>query len=274
VIIDTHLHVWERSSERYPWKPLADVAPDYAWPIEKEIEVMDKYGIDQGVIVQPSMYSFNNDYIIQCGRSFPNRFALIGLVNPVSEALEQDMDNLADKGIKGLRLAPKLRPDLVWYNDDHADLLWRKAQQLDLILTLLIGPDQILDARKAIERFPEVKVVIDHLARPDLEEDPERPLFGNLLELALFDRVYVKLSALGFMSKRRYPHRDMLELIKRTFDAFGPERLMWGTDTPMSTDPDAVPCEVRLMELALPEIPEDDREKILGYTAATLFGLN
>ena len=143
MIVDTHLHVWRLHSERYPWQPLADVAPDYEWPIEKEIEVMDKYGVDKGVLIQPSMYGFVNRYLLDCGRSYPGRFALVGLVDPQADSVESDMESLVEQSVQGLRLAPMLRPDILWYNDSQADRIWRKASQLEIILTLLVKLDQV-----------------------------------------------------------------------------------------------------------------------------------
>lgn len=272
MIVDSHLHVWEPHSERYPWRPLANIAPDFAWPVEKQIEVMEKYGVDKGVIIQPSMYSFDNRYIFDCSRRYPERFRLIGLVDPRSDSVESAVEALAAQGFRGLRLGPRLRPDIPWYNDKRADRVWQKAAQLDMILTLLVGLDQVPAATKAIKRFPEVAVVIDHLARPDATEDHEGRLFENLLALAGLEQVYVKLSALGFMSKEPYPHPDVLQWVKRAYDAFGPERLMWGTDTPMSQDPAAMPEAMRLLDFALPDISPGNRAQIMGGTAAQLFG--
>jgi L-fuconolactonase len=272
VIIDTHLHVWELHSERYPWQPLAGVAPDYGWPVENQIEVMDQSGIDKGVLVQPSMYSFDNRYILDCAWRYPERFRLIGLVDPRADTVESSMESLAEQGVRGLRLGPMLRPDIPWYGDRQADRVWKKAAELDMIITLLVTPDQVAPATEAIKRFPGVRVVVDHLARPDKADDPGGSQFEDLLALVRFEQVYVKVSALGFMSHESYPHRDMLDLVRRVFDAFGPERLMWGTDTPMSQDPTTVPDALRLIDIALPDSSPDDRMQIKGGTAARLFG--
>jgi len=272
VIIDTHLHVWELHSERYPWQPLADIAPDHGWPVESQIEVMDKFGIDKGVLVQPSMYSFDNRYLLDCGQRYPERFRLVGLVDPRAESVESDMASLADQGVRGLRLGPMLRPDIPWYGDKRADRVWKKVAALGMIITLLVTPDQVAPATDAIKRFPEVKIVIDHMARPDKADDLGGPQFEDLLSLAQFEQVYVKLSALGFMSRQPYPHQDMLDLVRRVFDAFGPDRLMWGTDTPMSQDPTTVSDALRLIDVALPDISPDGRMHIKGGTAARLFG--
>jgi predicted TIM-barrel fold metal-dependent hydrolase len=273
MIIDTHIHVWKSHSDSYPWQPLANVAPDYDWPVEKEIEVMDQYGLDKGVLIQPSMYSFDNRYMLDCSRRFPDRFRLVGLVNPLADAVESDIEALATEGVAGLRLAAMLRPDLPWYNDSRADRVWTKATELNMVVTLLVAPQQVAPVGEVIGRFPETNVVIDHLARPDkITTSAEQVWFQHLLALAQFKQVYVKLSALAFMSREPYPHQDILALVRQVFDAFGPERLMWGSDTPISQNPATLPETLRLIDLALPEASPEDRAAIMGRTAARLFG--
>lgn len=270
MIVDTHLHVWELSGDQYPWNPLATVAPDYAWPVENEVEVMDRYGIDKGVLVQPSMYRWDNRYLLDCARRFPGRFSLVGLVNPASPTVVEEMSALASQGVKGLRLGPMLRPDIAWYNTPESDRVWQMSGELGLIITLLIIPEQIEAVREAIRRHPHTKVIVDHLARPDRAVSPQA--MEDLFALAEFDWVFLKVSALGYMSCMPYPHEDMLSLIRRVYRVFGAKRLMWGTDTPMSQKPEEIPAALGLIDLALPTIPQADIDWIKGNTAARLFG--
>jgi predicted TIM-barrel fold metal-dependent hydrolase len=272
MIIDTHLHVWELASQEFPWQPLATVKPDYAWPVEKQIGVMDQFGIDAGVLVQPSMYAFDNRYLLDCGQRYPDRLRLVGMVDPRSDDVESEMEALAAQGVRGLRLAAMLRPDIPWFNTRLSDRVWQKAAELNLILVLLIRPDQLLDASHSIERFPETQVMIDHLARPDLETIPESETFQQLLGLASRSQVTVKASALGFMSAQPYPHHDMIELVRQTYVAFGANRLMWGTDTPMSQKPVDYLSALRLLDIALPDAPSSAISLIKGETAHKIFG--
>jgi predicted TIM-barrel fold metal-dependent hydrolase len=233
---------------------------------------MDKHGFDKGVLIQPSMYRFDNRYIIDTSWRFQDRFRLIGLVDPQADSVEADIEALAEAGVKGLRLAAMLRPDIPWYNDRQADRVWKKAGELNMIITLLVAPEQVVPASEAIRRFPELRVVVDHLARPDQIDDPERRLFQDLLALAQFERVYVKASALAFMSREPYPHQDILELVRQVFDAFGPDRMMWGTDTPISQDETTLSEALSLIKLALADASSEERAEVMGGTAARLFG--
>jgi predicted TIM-barrel fold metal-dependent hydrolase len=273
MIIDTHLHCWELSSEKYPWNPLATVAPAYAWPVERELAVMDQYGIDKGLLVQPSMYRWDNSYNLVNGlQKHPDRFRMIGLVDPQADDVEAQISNLAGQGVSGFRLGPMLRRDIPWYNDPKADRVWARCGQLGLIITLLVIPEMVAGARASVARFPENKIIVDHLARPDAAAEPRQ--LDDLLTLAEFKNVYVKASALSFMSKEAYPHPDILAYLRRLYQAFGADRLMWGTDTPMSTKPETIPAQLKLIELALPHASPADIALIQGGTAARLLGWN
>ena len=237
MIIDSHLHVWEADLPQYPWRPLAHIRPTYAWPVESTLMFMDQHGIFGGVLVQVSLYGFDNRYLLDCGKRYPERFRLVGMLDPRSEQIESEMEALAEQGVRGLRLAVHLRGDIPWYNHPGADRLWRKAGELGMILTLLVGLDHLQEVEKAVRRFPQVTVLIDHLARPDDFDDPINYPFDRFLQLASYPQVYAKISALGIMSRMQYPYPDALEWTRLAYAAYGRDRLMWGTDSPMSLDP-------------------------------------
>jgi len=272
MIIDSHLHVWESPSSRFPWNPLAHVRPDYAWPVESTLKSLDEFNIFGGVLIQVSLYGFDNRYLLNCGKRYPDRFRLVGMLDPRSESIEAEMEELAEQGVRGLRLAMHLRPDIPWFNHPGADRLWKKAGELGMILTLLIGLDHLREATRAIRRFPEVTVVVDHLCRPDDFDDPDQYPFENFLQLAKYEQVFVKVSALGIMSRQPYPHPDALEFARQTYCAFGPQRLIWGTDMPMSLDPKQIPADLHLIDLAYPDIPPEEKEAILGANVRRVFG--
>jgi len=272
MIIDSHMHVWEADSPKYPWHPLAHVRPDYAWPVEQALGFMDKQDIFGGVLIQVSMYSFNNSYLLECGRRYPDRFRLVGMLDPLSDNIESEMEELFKQGVRGLRLAMHLREDIPWFNHPGADRLWSKASELGMILALLVGLNHLDEAVKSIQRYPKVPVVIDHLARPDNLPYLDNYPFESLLQLARFEQVYVKASALGVISRQPYPHMDALEWVQQVYSAFGPLRMMWGTDAPMSQDPNEIPAAIKLIDLALPNISIKEREDILGGNAYRLFG--
>lgn len=270
MIVDTAVHAWELSSDKYPWKPLGKITPDFAWPIERHVPAMDEAGVDKGLLVQTSFYGYDNRYVLDVFHGYPGRFALICIVDPSSKTLEKDMEALVQQGASGFRLAQMLRPDIDWYNER----LWRKAGEMGAKLTLLIGPNQLDEVAQAVERYPQVTCVIDHLAQPQREEDPAHPAMDKLMEMAKYPNLYVKVSAMHVLSKEPWPHRDMQALLFRAMDAYGARRCMWGTDYAMSSR-GSYPLKrlVELIDLQLEGRSAQEAALVKGDAAADLFGL-
>jgi L-fuconolactonase len=86
------------------------------------------------------------------------------------------------------------------------------------------------DVANLIERFPDLTVVVDHMADCPIDQPAE---LAKLTALVRYPKVFVKISHTWSLSKQKYPWRDSQSIVKRLYDAFGPQRLMWATDWPI-----------------------------------------
>jgi predicted TIM-barrel fold metal-dependent hydrolase len=166
-----------------------------------------------------------------------------------------------------------------WLNARASDALWEKAAALDAIFNFFITTKQLTKLEDMIRRHPKVRVVIDHLARVDLKAADPLPEFRKLLALAKYPNVWAKVSELCVLSpSEKYPYRDTFEWVKRLYETFGPERLMWGTGFPGATREEAgrpsLRQELDLIRKEIPFFTAADREKILGRNAARLWAFN
>jgi predicted TIM-barrel fold metal-dependent hydrolase len=121
-----------------------------------------------------------------------------------------------------------------------------------------------------------VKIVIDHLARVDLTKSDPAEEVAKLTRLAKYPNVWVKVSELNILSpSKKYPYADMFPWVRRVYDAFGPDRLLWGTGYPGTTRTQAgrpsLEQELTLVRQEIPFFSAEDREKILGRNAAALW---
>jgi len=112
------------------------------------------------------------------------------------------------------------------------DPLWARARDLNAVFNLFGKAEDHAPLTPIVARFPNVNVVVDHIAGIPANEPEPKPLLKNLLSWAQFPNVYVKISNVGQRSQESYPHADTFDMIKQIYDAYGPERLMWGTDFP------------------------------------------
>lgn len=173
-------------------------------------------------------------------------------------------------GFSGVRLSPSYQPDQTWLSSRSSDPLWRKAAELGAIFNFLIRPEQLPQLGEMAERFPEVPVVVDHMGYPDISQDPPRAL----LSLARLPNVYVKVTELYNHSRtKEYPYADVLPTMRAVYDAFGPQRLLWGTGFTRGELVGRIPYaqELELINEQIPFLTPTDREWILGRTALTLW---
>jgi predicted TIM-barrel fold metal-dependent hydrolase len=108
--------------------------------------------------------------------------------------------------------------------------LWDRCQRLKAPMTVLASVTRMPDVQPLIEKRPELTVVIDHMADSPLHTPQE---LEKLIALKRYPKVFVKISHPWSLSKQQYPYPDSLAQIKRLYDHFGPQRLMWGTDWPL-----------------------------------------
>jgi len=231
VIIDTHLHVWSDDSERYPFAEGRTQVGGGS--VELLNQTMDEVGVDKAVIVQPIYYLFDNRYVADCLRRFPGRFAAIGLVDPKAPDAVDRLEKLVrEDGFGGLRIhSSRLDHPSEWAAPDQ-DPLWRRSEELGTCF-IVHGPAANLPhLEPIIGRFPEVPVVLDHIGGAPTDEEPPFPLLSHVLDLARFPKVYVKFTPQAHKSELPFPHADTFPAFRRIYDAFGPQRLMWGTNFP------------------------------------------
>ena len=231
MIIDTHLHVWSDDAERYPFaEGRAQVG---GGSVELLNQTMDEVGVDKAVIVQPIYYLFDNRYVADCLRRFPGRFAAIGLVDPKALDAPDRLEELVrEDGFGGLRIhSSRLDHPSEWAAPDQ-DPLWKRSEELGTCF-IVHGPATNLPyLEPIIGRFPEVPVVLDHIGGAPTDEEAPFPLLSHVLDLARFPKVYVKFTPQAHKSKLPFPHADTFPAFRRIYDAFGPQRLMWGTNFP------------------------------------------
>jgi L-fuconolactonase len=114
-------------------------------------------------------------------------------------------------------------------------------------------------------RFPETPVILDHLARAG-QGAPNT--FDGVLRLAKHPRIYMKYSGVGYSSKQKYPYTDVRPMVRKMYDAFGPDRLLWGG---LGHTLEEFEAAAKLLDEMFAFAPEAERRKIRGENAMKLF---
>jgi predicted TIM-barrel fold metal-dependent hydrolase len=153
-----------------------------------------------------------------------------------------------------VRLSPSAGADGDWIAGPLMPPLWKRCAQLKVPMTLLVPVTRLPQLHPLIEANPDLQVVIDHMADSPLDH-PEQ--LEMLLALEKYPKVFVKISHMWSLSKQAYPYADAAVQVKRLYDVFGANRLMAGTDWPISLPKQSYAQTVALWREHMDFLPKD-----------------
>jgi predicted TIM-barrel fold metal-dependent hydrolase len=227
-IVDSHVHTWKHDPE-FPFAPGANVPARDAAP-ETLLELMKANGVSKTVIIQVIHYRYDNRFLERVLKQYPGTFKGVCRVDPLDPAAPDQLSELTGRGFSGVRLSPGNGASGDWIAGPLMPPLWKRCFDLKAPMTVLAAVGRMPQVAQLMEKLPDLTLVIDHMA--DCPVDQPREL-EKLIALKRFPNVFVKISHTWSLSRQPYPWLDSQELVKRLYDAFGPRRLMWGTDWPI-----------------------------------------
>jgi predicted TIM-barrel fold metal-dependent hydrolase len=171
-----------------------------------------------------------------------------------------------------MRFSPIYHPHSTWLNSKEHYPLWREAERLGAVFNFYILPQQMPMLEEMAERFPGVKIVIDHLGKPDLNVPDPWVDFRKMYRLKRFRQVWVSASEPYELSlTKQYPYRDTFPFFKAVYDEFGPKQLIWGTGYPKPRWELPMEKELDFVERQLEFYTAEDRRLILGENALRIW---
>ena len=273
MIVDSHIHVWPLDEKRQPPAYVKN-KPTAPALVEWLVEDMEKYHIDRAVLIQASVWGWDNSYMFECLERYPGLFKAMGLVDPLSDTCAEDLRALMKDGLSGIRLHPLYYPELpCWIDSPRHERLWQVAEETSAILQFHMLPWHAVPLARMVDRHPTVRVIVDHLGKPDVTEAPPYPSYQPVLDLARRPLVWIKIGDVEVASKAGYPWRDVVPFVCAAKEAFGPGRMVWGTDQPGAAR--RLPLEQKLhflREELRPCVSPAELDQILGSTPKALFG--
>ena len=257
---DCHAHVIEPT--RFPLWPGRGYEPPAA-PLASYLDLLGRYGFDRGVLVQPSVYGFDNSCLLDALQRADGR--LLGIVVPAPDAHAQQFATWHRQGVRGVR-CNRLNPGglelatLVEWQPVLRDLGWHVQLHIDVEATNL---------QEFIEQL-DVPVVVDHMGRPAPgRADPALPALQQLISFVRAGECYVKLSAPYRLSADGAPWPEVTALARALLDA-NAARCLWGSDWPFTQ---MTGVETAAIFATAERWFSDDNERraVLATTPASLF---
>lgn len=270
LVTDAQIHVWEVARPDRPWPANRNEPqlPD-GFSAEQALAAMDEAGVDRAVIVPPTWVGENNLTAMEAASRYPARFAVMGRFDPITPDAFQRLETWKGQpGMLGIRMTYRIPPYNSWLDDGTLDWFWDACERLAIPVMNLVGGVSAKLAPIAA-KHPGLSLIVDHMATHiEKKGDDAFADLDNLVALAAFPNTYVKVSSAPNFSLQPYPYSDLDAYLRRLYDAFGPRRLMWGSDITRLASTYAE-CLNHFKE-ALPFLTAEDREWITGRTTTTV----
>ena len=270
VVIDTHLHCFGGPDPQFPYHGRAPYRPDDKATPEHLLKCMEGAGVDYAVVVHPEPYQDDHRYLEHCLRVGGRRLKGTCLFFADRPGSVDGMTPLVSRNPKQIVAARvhAYAPDrLPPFGTRELRHLWKTAADLGLAMQLHFEPRYAPGFEPLIKEFSKTTVVIDHLGRPMQGTTKEHDV---VVRWSRFRNTVMKVSALP--DQNRYPHRDVKPVIRNLTNAFGADRMIYGGGFNAAASGDSYRAYRERVDSLLGHLSADDRAKILGGTAAKLFG--
>jgi len=267
--IDAHQHFWRYSAEEYDWidDSMASLRRDFL-PLDLKPE-LDAAGFDACIAVQARQTLGETRWLLALADENPFIAGVIGWVDLRAESVREQLAELSENPrLLGVRHVVQAEPDDRFLL--RPDFLRGIAalQEFDLTYDILIYPRHLPVAVEFVSRFPQQHFVLDHLAKPFIKAQTIEPWASNIRELARFPNVFCKVS--GMVTEADWTSwkpEHFQPYLETALQAFGPDRLMIGSDWPVCRVAGSYGKVMSLVIEFLDQHAPDAREKLLGGNA-------
>jgi L-fuconolactonase len=266
-IFDAQIHVWKVSTAGRPW-PADAIKPQREKPLQvpEVSRRMDEAGVSAAVLLPPTWEGSRNDYVLERAAAEPRRFAALCRFPTADPAEVEKVAHWRETpGMVGVRMSLNRGDVDGAVAAATSSGFFAAAEEHGLPLSIF-APDEYFRLYEHLaQTYPGLKITIDHAAL-NKNDRPLADAIEPVLPLAQYPHVAVKASALPCFTQDEYPFPAISEAVYRLVDAFGAERVFWGSD--LSRLP--IPYE-QLVDVFVnhtPALSDTERSAVLGESLA------
>ncbi|MGY3231401.1 L-fuconolactonase [Luteibacter sp. HA06] len=275
-IFDTHTHVISPDAAIYPTDPIGGHQSDWSQkrPVDAAglLKAIDEAGIARAVVVQAStVYGHDNRYVVETVRANPSRFIGVYSIDALAPDAVERIDYWQAQGLSGFRLfttGSTMPGQSDWLGHRDSFAAWAHAEKQGIPVCLQMTMEGLPALRALLERFPRVRVLLDHCARPDLSDGAPFAASSALFDMAAFPGVYLKLTNRTLASATAGKSTPQ-SFLARLMESYGAGRIAWGSNFPAAEG--ALPALVATAREAVSSLSTGDQAMIFSGTAATIY---
>lgn len=272
--IDAHSHIWTSDTSIFKLAPgitTANLSPK-DFTDAALMALVRPHGVGRVVLIhhQP-FHAFDNAYLTDAYRRHPDLFRVVGMIDDLRPFCDTAMKELLQQGVTGFRIGPR-KGISDWLHTDGMLQMWKTAAETRQAMCCLVNPEDLPTIGAHCDQHPETPIVIDHFARIGADGTIREADLTNLCHLARHPHVKVKISAYYALGKKQPPYDDLIPMIRRLFECFGANRLMWASDSPYQlTGINTYKDSIDLVKHRLDFVSDEERQCLLRTTAEETF---
>ena len=275
MVVDIHPHIISTDTVRYPNAPVGGHKSDWSSErpvgVDEMIAAMDEAGITKAALVQASTcYGHDNSYVADAVAAHSDRFTGVFSVDVLSPDAPEKIRYWVGRRLTGMRLftAGSTMNQADWVDDPRSFAAWECAGEIGLPICMQMTAKAVPQLIHMLDRFPNVRVILDHLAKPSLSDGPPYAAASDVFRLADYKNLYLKLTprTVAEAKNGKATHATFFPLL---VSKFGASRIAWGSNYPTSEG--SLSELLKVCQEGLAVLSPEDRDWIFSKTALTLY---
>jgi L-fuconolactonase len=273
--IDSHQHFWEFTLKDYGWinDEMAALKRNFL-PDDLAI-VLAEQGIDGSVAVQARQSLEETEWLLELADNSDIIKGVVGWVDLQSESVEEQLEKYSQhKKLVGVRHVVQDEPDDSFILGKKFVRGISKLEKYGLSYDILIFEKHLKPAAEFVAKFPNQRFVLDHIAKPKIKKGEVEPWRQNIQELAKFPNVMCKVSGMVTEADwKNWKRDDFLPYLDTVFNAFGTNRIMFGSDWPVCTVAGFYKETYEILDNFTQQLTSEEKAKIFGLNACSFYGI-
>ncbi len=275
MIIDSHQHFWQVGRFDYPWMS-AELGVLYQDYLPADLEpVLEQRGVDKTVLVQASNSLEETRWLLSLAEQNPAIAGVVGWLDLRSETLAQELDELvAHPKFKGVRHLVESEPADDWLTQPSVIRGLQTLGKSGVSYDLLVHTRHLKYARTVADQCPELRLVVDHMAKPPIARNEISEWAIEIKELAAYENVWCKLSGLVTEADwKSWRVEDLQPFVDQALEYFGVERMMFGSDWPVCLLAATYDQVLDAAHLLVRDLHSEERDRIFRKNAIEFYRL-
>lgn len=275
--IDSHQHFWHYDAQEYDWidDNMSAIRQDF---LPKDLaKRLQENDMQACIAVQARQSLIETDWLLQLADENDFIQGIVGWVDLQADDIQAQLAKLIDKPkLLGFRHVIQGEPDPMFMLSDNFIRGLKALSKTDFIYELLVTAEQLPQSIELVNRVPDLPIVIDHIAKPKIASGEAFAEWANAMKtLGLHNHIYCKVSGMVTEADwRNWTQADFKPYLDAVFEAFGPERVMFGSDWPVCLVASTYQSMKSIVESYVKQYYPAYFEQVFGLNAASFYRLN